>query len=135
MAKGGTSNLTAVYDYAERMTERGFVFMNTPGYDPPSVAGMVAGGANLCLFTTGRGSCVGFPTAPVVKIASNSTMGKFMDEDLDINAGTVADGEETIPELGERMYNFVLDVASGKKTFSEQLGHREFIVWRIGPML
>ncbi len=135
VAKGGTSNLTAVYDYAERITERGFVFMNTPGYDPPSVAGMVAGGANLCLFTTGRGSCFGFPTAPVIKIASNSTMGKFMDEDMDINAGTVADGEETIPELGERMYNFVLDVASGKKTFSEQLGHREFIVWRIGPML
>jgi len=135
VAKGGTSNLTAVYDYAERINERGFVFMNTPGYDPPSVAGMVAGGANVCLFTTGRGSCFGFPTAPVIKIASNSTMGKFMDEDMDINAGTVADGEETIPELGERMYNFVLDVASGKKTFSERLGHREFIVWRIGPML
>lgn len=135
VAKGGTSNLTAVYDYAERITERGFVFMNTPGYDAPSVAGMAAGGANVCLFTTGRGSCFGFPTVPVVKIASNSKTGKFMNEDMDINAGTVADGEEDIPGLGERMYDFVLDVASGKKTFSEQLGHREFIVWRIGPML
>ena len=135
VAKGGSSNLTAVYDYAERITERGFVFMNTPGYDAPSVAGMVAGGANVCLFTTGRGSCFGFPTAPVIKIASNSQTGKFMNEDMDINAGTVADGDEDIPALGERMYNFVLDVASGQRTFSEQLGHREFIVWRIGPML
>jgi altronate dehydratase len=135
VAKGGTSNLTAVYNYAERIAERGFVFMNTPGYDPPSVAGMAAGGANVCLFTTGRGSCFGFPTVPVVKIASNSHMGKFMSEDMDINAGTVADGEETIPELGERMYRFVLEVASGKKTFSEQLGHREFVPWRIGPVL
>ncbi|MEZ5393955.1 MAG: altronate dehydratase family protein [Bryobacterales bacterium] len=135
VAKGGTSNLTAVYEYAERMTERGFVFMNTPGYDPPSVAGMAAGGANVCLFTTGRGSCFGFPTVPVVKIASNSQTGKFMSEDMDINAGAVADGEETIPELGERMYRFVLEVASGRKTFSEQLGHREFVPWRIGPVL
>ena len=135
VAKGGSSNLTAVYDYAERINKRGFVFMNTPGYDAPSVAGMVAGGANVCLFTTGRGSCFGFPTAPVVKIASNTKTAAFMDENMDINAGTVADGDEDIPALGERMYNFVLDVASGKQTFSEQLGHREFIVWRIGPML
>lgn len=135
VAKGGTSNLTAVYDYAERIVERGFVFMNTPGYDPPSVAGMAAGGANVCLFTTGRGSCFGFPSVPVVKIASNSHTGKRMAEDMDINGGTVADGEETIPELGERVYRFVLEVASGRKTFSEQLGHREFVPWRIGPTL
>ena len=135
VAKAGSSNLTAVYDYAERITQRGFVFMNTPGYDPPSVAGMIAGGCNVCLFTTGRGSCFGFPTAPVVKIASNSQMGRFMDEDMDINAGTVADGDETIPQLGERMYRFVLDVASGRQTLSERLGHREFVPWRIGPVL
>jgi len=135
VAKAGSSNLMAVYDYAERITERGFVFMNTPGYDPPSVAGMIAGGCNVCLFTTGRGSCFGFPTAPVVKIASNTKTGLFMDEDMDVNAGTVADGDETIPELGERMYRFVLEVASGRKTLSEKLGHREFVPWRIGPML
>ncbi|MBI1357100.1 MAG: altronate dehydratase [Acidobacteria bacterium] len=135
VAKGGSSNLTAVYDYAERIAERGFVFMNTPGYDPPSVAGMIAGGCNVCLFTTGRGSCFGFPTAPVVKIASNSKTGEFMDEDMDINAGTVADGVEDIPALGERMYRYVLEVASGRKTFSEELGHREFVPWRIGPVL
>jgi altronate hydrolase len=135
VAKAGSSNLTAVYDYAERITESGFVFMNTPGYDPPSVAGMVAGGCNVCLFTTGRGSCFGFPTAPVIKVASNSQMGRFMDEDMDINAGTVADGEEDLAQLGERIYRFVLEVASGRKTFSEQLGHREFVPWRIGPVL
>ncbi len=135
VAKAGRSNLTAVYDYAERITEKGFVFMNTPGYDPTSVTGLAAGGANVCLFTTGRGSCFGFPTIPVVKVASNSKTGKYMDEDMDINAGTVADGDETLPELGERIYNFVLDVASGKQTFSEALGHREFIPWRIGPVM
>lgn len=135
VAKAGSSNLTAVYDYAERITEPGFVFMNTPGYDPPSVTGMAAGGANICIFTTGRGSCFGFPSVPVVKIASNSTTGKFMTEDMDINAGTVVDGEETIAELGKRIHQFILDTASGRKTFSEELGHREFVTWRIGPVL
>jgi len=135
VAKAGRSNLTAVYDYAERIREKGFVFMNTPGYDPPSVAGMAAGGANVCLFTTGRGSCFGFPTVPVVKLASNSKTGGFMDEDMDVNCGTVADGDEELPALGERIYDFVLDVASGRQTFSEALGHREFVPWRIGPVL
>ncbi len=135
VAKGGSSNLTAVYDYAERIAEPGFVFMNSPGYDPPSVAGMVAGGCNVCLFTTGRGSCFGFPTAPVIKVASNTPMAAHMNEDMDINAGTVADGEEDIPSLGKRLYEFVLEVASGKKTHSERLGHREFVTWRIGPTL
>jgi len=134
-AKGGTSNLTGVYDFAERIDKTGFVFMNTPGYDPPSVAGMAAGGCNVCLFTTGRGSCFGFPTIPVVKIASNSATGQFMDEDMDINAGTIADGSEDLPTLGKRMYQYVLEVASGRKTFSEELGHGEFVTWRIGPVL
>jgi altronate hydrolase len=135
VAKGGTSNLTGVYDYAERITTPGFVFMNSPGYDPPSVTGMAAGGCNVCLFTTGRGSCFGFPTVPVVKICSNSNTGHHMEEDMDINAGTIADGSEDIATVGTRMYRFVLDVASGRKTFSEALGHREFVVWRIGPVL
>ena len=109
--------------------------MNTPGYDPPSVAGMAAGGCNICLFTTGRGSCFGFPTVPVVKIASNSATGQFLDKDMDINAGTIADGTEDLPTLGKRMYHYVLEVASGRKTFSEELGHGEFVTWRIGPVL
>ena len=135
VAKGGRSTLTAVYDYAERIAEKGFVFMNSPGYDPASVTGMVAGGCNICLFTTGRGSCFGFATAPVIKVASNSDTARRMDEDMDINAGTVADGEEDIAALGRRMYDTLLDVASGRRTCSERLGHREMMTWRIGPIL
>ncbi|MEX2302474.1 MAG: altronate dehydratase family protein [Bryobacterales bacterium] len=135
VAKGGTSNLTGVYEFAERITSKGFVFMNTPGYDPTSVTGMAAGGCNVCLFTTGRGSCFGFPTIPVIKVASNSDTAHRMEEDMDINAGTIADGDEDIAAVGTRMYELVLEVASGRKTFSEALGHREFIPWRIGPVL
>ena len=135
VAKAGTSNLTGVYDFAERITDTGFVFMNTPGYDATSVAGMAAGGCNICLFTTGRGSAFGFPSVPVVKIASNSATGLHMDQDMDINCGSIAEGKEHIPSVGKRIYDFVLEVASGRKTFSEALGHREFIPWRIGPVL
>lgn len=135
VSKGGSTRLMGVYGYAERIDKKGFVFMNTPGYDPPSVAGMVAGGCNICLFTTGRGSCFGFPTAPVIKISSNTETARRMPDDMDINAGTVADGAESIEELGQRIYDFVIDTASGKQTYSEAMGHREFITWRIGPML
>ena len=135
VAKGGHATLSAVYDYAERINESGFVFMNSPGYDPASVTGMVAGGCNICLFTTGRGSCFGFATAPVIKVASNSATARHMDEDMDINAGTVADGEEDIAALGRRMYDTLLEVASGRQTCSEKLGHREMMTWRIGPTL
>ena len=135
VAKGGHATLSAVYDYAERIKQGGFVFMNSPGYDPASVTGMVAGGCNICLFTTGRGSCFGFATAPVIKVASNTVTATHMDEDMDINAGTVADGDETIAELGARMYDTLLDVASGRRTCSEVAGHRELMTWRIGPML
>lgn len=135
VAKGGRSTLSAVYDYAERIDKKGFVFMNSPGYDPASVTGMVAGGCNICFFTTGRGSCFGFATAPVIKVASNSATALHMDEDMDINAGTVADGEEDIASLGQRMYDVLLEVASGRKTCSEKLGHREMMTWRIGPVL
>ena len=135
VAKGGRSTLAAVYDYAERITEKGFVFMNSPGYDPASVTGMVAGGCNICLFTTGRGSCFGFATVPVIKVASNSETASHMDEDMDINAGTVADGDEDIATLGARMYDTLLEVASGRKSCSERLGYRELMTWRIGPTL
>ncbi len=135
VAKGGRSPLSAVYDYADRIDRGGFVFMNSPGYDPASVTGMVAGGCNICFFTTGRGSCFGFATAPVIKVASNSWTARRMDEDMDVNAGTVADGEEDIPSLGRRMYDTLLEVASGRLTCSERLGHRELMTWRIGPIL
>lgn len=135
VAKGGRSTLSAVYDYAERIDRKGFVFMNSPGYDPASVTGMVSGGCNICFFTTGRGSCFGFATAPVIKVASNSATARHMDEDMDINAGTVADGDEDIASLGRRMYEMLLDVASGSQTCSEKLGHREMMTWRIGPVL
>ena len=135
VAKGGRSTLSAVYDYAERIDKKGFVFMNSPGYDPASVTGMIAGGCNICFFTTGRGSCFGFASAPVIKVASNSDTARRMDEDMDINAGTVADGEEDIASLGRRMYDLLIDVASGRRTCSENLGHREMMTWRIGPIL
>ena len=135
VAKGGTSNLTGVYEFAERITSSGFVFMNTPGYDPVSVTGLAAGGCTICLFTTGRGSCFGFPTIPVIKIASNSNTAGRMEEVMDINAGTIADGDEDIAVVGTRIYELVLEIASGRKTFSEALGHREFVPWRIGPVL
>ncbi len=135
VAKGGHATLSAVYDYAERIDKSGFVFMNSPGYDPASVTGMVAGGCNICLFTTGRGSCFGFATAPVIKVASNSATARHMDEDMDVNAGTVADGEEDITALGSRLYSTLLEVASGRRTCSEKLGHREIMTWRTGPIL
>jgi altronate dehydratase len=109
--------------------------MNTPGYDPASLAGMAAGGCNLLVFTTGRGSASGFPTVPVIKVATNTAMFKRMSEDMDLNCGRIADGEATVEELGQELFDLVLDVASGRRTWSEQLGHKEFVPWRIGPVL
>jgi altronate hydrolase len=134
-AKGGTSPLMDVYDYAERIATPGFVFMNTPGYDPASLAGMAAGGCNVFVFTTGRGSASGFPTVPVIKVATNTPMFKRMAGDMDLNCGRIADGEATVEEMGRELFHLVLEVASGKKTWSEQLGHKEFVPWRIGPVL
>jgi len=134
-AKGGTSTLTAVYDYAERIGTRGFAFMNTPGYDPVSMAGLAAGGANVIAFTTGRGSTSGFPTVPVIKIATNTAMYLRMREDMDVNAGAIADGEKSVQEVGQEIFDLVLQVASGEKPDSERLGHKEFVPWRIGPVM
>lgn len=135
VAKAGTSPLTAAYEYAERITARGFVFMNTPGYDPVSLTGIAAGGANIAAFTTGRGSATGFPILPVVKIASNSATYRRMREDMDIDAGRIAGGAATVEEVGREIFDFVLRVASGETTSSERLGHNEFVPWRIGPVL
>jgi altronate hydrolase len=135
VAKGGTSPLIDVYDFAERLTSPGFVFMNTPGYDPVSLTGLAAGGCNLLAFTTGRGSAIGFPTVPVIKISSNSHMYRRMMDNMDINAGAIADGEASVAQVGREIFDFVLEVASGRRTCAERLGHREFVPWRIGPVM
>lgn len=135
VAKAGTSPLNDAVDYAERVSAPGFVFMNTPGYDPVSLTGLAAGGVNLIAFTTGRGSAIGFPTIPVLKIASNSHMYKRMRDNMDINAGRIADGEATVQGVGREIFDLLLAVASGERTCSERLGHKEFVPWRIGPVL
>jgi altronate hydrolase len=133
--KAGTSPLMDVVEYAERITSPGFVFMNTPGYDPVSLTGLAAGGCNLIAFTTGRGSAIGFPTIPVVKIASNSATYRRMTDNMDINAGRIADGEATVTQIGREIFDMLLRVASGERTSSERLGHKEFVPWRIGPVM
>jgi altronate hydrolase len=135
VAKAGASPLTAAIDYAERVETPGFVFMNTPGYDPVSLTGLAAGGSNLICFTTGRGSAIGFPSVPVIKIATNSNTYKRMRDNMDVNAGAIADGERTVGQVGEEIFDLVLRVASGEKTCAERLGHQEFVPWRIGPVM
>ena len=109
--------------------------MDTPGYDPVSLTGLGAGGCNLIAFTTGRGSAIGFPGIPVIKIASNSVTHKRMQDNMDINAGAIADGEKTVQQVGKEIFDMVLRVASGEKTRAERLGHKEFAPWRIGPVM
>ncbi len=135
VAKGGTSPLNEVYDYAERVTTPGFAFMNTPGYDPVSLTGLAAGGCNLIAFTTGRGSAIGFPTIPVIKIATNSNTYRRMTANMDINAGSISDGERTVQQVGREIFALMLEVAGGRQTCAEILGHKEFVPWRIGPVL
>jgi altronate hydrolase len=135
VAKAGTTLLEDVYDYAERVHSPGFVFMNTPGYDPVSLAGLAAGGVNLIAFTTGRGSAIGFPSIPVLKIASNSNTYRRMPGNMDINAGRIADGLATVEQVGNEIFETLLRVASGERTHAETLGHHEFVPWRIGPFL
>ena len=134
MAKAGRTNLVDVVKYAEPVTAKGFTFMDTPGYDPVSATGQVAGGANLICFTTGRGSVFGCKPAPSVKIATNSAMFRRLEDDMDVNCGTVLDGEESVEEAGHRIFDLVLRVASGEKTKSELsgFGAAEFAPWQIG---
>jgi altronate hydrolase len=135
VAKAGTSPLNDAVDYAEPVRTPGFVFMNTPGYDPVSLTGLAAGGCNLIAFTTGRGSAIGFPSVPVLKIASNSNTYKRMMDNMDINAGAIADGDKTVAEVGREIFETLLRIASGEQTCAERLGHQEFVPWRIGPVL
>lgn len=135
VAKGGTTALTGVFAYAERINRPGFVLMNTPGYDPVSLTGLAAGGSNMICFTTGRGTGIGFPVVPVIKISTNSRLASRMEDNIDINAGEIVDGKETIQDVGHRIFNMIRRVASGERTKSEILGHKEFVPWRIGPVL
>jgi len=135
VAKAGSSTLTDAIDYAERIVTPGFNFMNTPGYDPASLAGLAAGGCNMIVFTTGRGSAIGFPTVPVIKVATNSFTFRRMPDNMDINAGAIADGEKTVQQVGREIFDMILRVASGEKTKAEMLGHHEFVPWRIGPVM
>ena len=136
-AKGGTTNLMAVYRYAQPVTTRGLVFMDTPGYDPVSVTGMVAGGANLVCFTTGRGSVYGCKPVPVIKLATNTPMYLRMQDDMDINCGETMDGPMGVEEMGERIFRRILEVASGQKSKSERhgIGDSEFVPWSIGAVM
>ena len=127
--------LIDVYEYAERVTAPGFTFMNTPGYDPCRLTGLAAGGCNLIAFTTGRGSAIGFPTIPVVKIATNSNTYRRMTDNMDVNAGAIADGERSVQQMGREIFDLLLEVASGRRTCAERLGHKEFVPWRIGPVM
>ena len=137
IAKGGTSNLVEVYEYAEPVTAKGLVFMDTPGYDPMAVTGQIAGGANLLCFTTGRGSAFGSKPTPSLKIATNNILWRRQEEDMDMNCGDVAEGTETIAQAGERLYAQVLAMASGEKTKSEKFGYGslEFVPWTMNAIM
>lgn len=137
VAKGGTTRLNGVYRYAERVDRKGFVFMDSPGYDPASITGEVAGGCNLVAFTTGRGSTYGCKPSPCIKIATNTEMYKHMMDDMDINAGKIVTDGASIAEVGEEIFDLLLAVASGQKSLSEQqnLGDHEFIPWQIGATM
>ena len=136
-AKGGTTNLVDVYQYAEEVTAKGFTFMNTPGYDVTSVTGMVAGGANVVCFTTGRGSVFGCKPVPSIKLATNRAIYEHMSEDMDINCGLVVDGEATVQEMGQKIFDVILSIASGEQSKSEALGFGgdEFVPWQIGAVM
>ena len=135
-AKGGTTTLQAVYNYAEPVTSKGFVFMDTPGYDPVSATGQVAGGANLMCFTTGRGSAYGNKPCPSIKLATNTVIYNQMIEDMDINCGDVIEGV-SLEEKGQQIFDLMLKTASGLKTKSEELGYgeNEYVPWYIGAVM
>ena len=137
VAKGGTSPLNGVYNYGEIIKEKGFVFMDSPGYDPASVTGQIASGCNLVTFTTGRGSAFGSKPAPCIKIATNTYLYERQKEDMDINAGEILTNNVSLEEKGREMYEKIIDIASGNKSKSEEqgLGDFEFVPWQIGATM
>jgi altronate hydrolase len=136
-AKAGSTNLCDVVGYAEAISTPGFVFMDTPGYDPVSATGQVAGGANLICFTTGRGSVFGCVPAPSLKLATNTPLYQRMTEDMDVNCGGIADGTDTVEACGRRIFELMLETASGRRTRSEALGfgEAEFAPWQLGAVM
>jgi altronate hydrolase len=137
VAKGGTTNLQAVYEYAEHVDTHGFVYMDTPGYDPVSATGQVAGGANIICFTTGRGSAYGCAPSPSLKLSTNTALWKKQEDDMDINCGEIVDGTSTVQAMGEKIFQDILDCASGKPSKSEQHGYgqNEFVPWQVGAVM
>ncbi|MGZ5062164.1 MAG: UxaA family hydrolase [Usitatibacter sp.] len=137
VAKGGTTGLMDVYEYAEPVTTKGFVFMDTPGYDPVSATGQVAGGANMICFTTGRGSVYGCKPSPSLKLATNTPMYERMEDDMDINCGQILDGSMTVQEAGRKIFDLILATASGEPSKSEMhgFGQDEFVPWYIGAVV
>ncbi len=137
VAKGGTTNLVDVYEYAEAITEKGLVFMDTPGYDPASITGMVAGGANITCFTTGRGSVYGGKPVPSLKLATNTSMYLRMENDMDINCGEIVDGDATVDSKGQEIFDRIIACASGEPSKSELMGmgEEEFVPWTVGAIL
>ena len=136
VAKGGTSSLNDVLQYAEKLTMPGFNFMDSPGYDPISVTGQIASGANVVCFTTGRGSVSGFKPAPCLKLATNTFMYEKMHEDMDINCGVIVDGTDSVERVGEQIFERVIAIASGDMSASESLGYgnNEFVPWLVGAV-
>jgi len=136
VAKAGRADLSAVYEYAEPVTEHGLVFMDTPGYDPVSVTGIVAGGATVVCFTTGRGSVFGCRPTPSIKLATNTEMYRRMTPDMDLNCGRVVDGTAGLAQVGDEIFELILTVASGERTVSEglDLGQEEFAPWQLGTV-
>jgi altronate hydrolase len=137
VAKAGTTNLVEVLEYAESVTSPGLVFMDTPGYDPVSATGQVAGGCNLICFTTGRGSVFGSQPTPTIKLATNSALFQRMEDDMDLDCGPIALGEATVAEMGRKILNLAIETASGRRTKSELagLGGEEFQPWVIGAVM
>jgi altronate hydrolase len=137
VAKSGSSPLRGVYPYAGKITQRGFVFMDSPGYDPCSVTGEIASGANVICFTTGRGSVFGAKPSPSIKIASNTEIAERMGEDIDYDCGAVFRGMTSLPECGQELFELILDTASGRKSASETngFGDLEFVPWQLGMTL
>jgi altronate hydrolase len=136
VAKGGTTPLKQVIGYAERPSERGLVFMDTPGYDPVSVTGIVAGGANLVCFTTGRGSVFGCKPVPSLKLATTTGLYQRMTADMDIDCGVILDGVP-VATVGAAIFRELIAVASGKATKSEEqdFGDEEFVPWQLGAVM
>jgi altronate hydrolase len=137
IAKSGTTNLTDVFEFAQPVTTKGLVFMDTPGYDPVSATGQVAGGANLICFTTGRGSAYGCAPSPSLKFSTNTALWQRQAEDIDLDCGAIVEGTDSVQACGARIFQLILDTASGGKSKSELHGYgqNEFVPWQLGAVM